>query len=136
MSLISDLKQSAPNLSKASKFLTITGIFYMLSGLNVLVWPGVSQTLYKDPPFAGQEQALFRLVGLLLLIVGWLYFFGGRTGGRQFVAAAILDRLILVPLVLVPLIISGVFPHTLSIFAILDPALALITWYLHSKSNV
>jgi hypothetical protein len=46
------------------------------------------------------------------------------------VAASIVDRLLFVPLVLVPLALSGVFPHLLLSFAILDASLALGAWVL------
>ena len=61
--------------------------------------------------------------------------FGGRTGGKQFVASSVLDRIILVPIVLVWLATSGVFPHLLLTFAVLDPLLAVITWHLLSKER-
>jgi LPXTG-motif cell wall-anchored protein len=46
------------------------------------------------------------------------------------VAASIVDRLLFVPLVLVPLALTGVFPHLLLSFAILDASLALGAWAL------
>jgi hypothetical protein len=67
---------------------------------------------------------------MAVAIIGWLYFFGGRTGGRQFVAASVLDRLVFVPLVLVPTAAAGVFPHVMIAFAVLDPILALVAWHL------
>ena len=76
-----------------------------------------------------------RVVGMSVAIIGWLYFFGGRSGGRQFVAASVIDRLVLVPLVLVPLALSGAFTHTLLFFAVLDPALALVAWRLLASSK-
>jgi hypothetical protein len=72
---------------------------------------------------------------MTVAIIGWFYLFGGRSGGRQVVAASVLDRIILVPLVLVPIAISGVFPHLLLFFAILDPLLGLVTWYLLAKER-
>jgi len=72
---------------------------------------------------------------MLLAIIGWFYFFGGRTGGRQFVAASVLDRLVLVPLVMVPIAMSGAFPRPLLAFAIIDPVLAIVAWRLLSKPD-
>ncbi|MGN6228397.1 MAG: hypothetical protein ACTHNM_13265 [Dyella sp.] len=93
------------------------------------------QTLLGDAPFQGHEAALVRVLGMALAVIGWLYFFGGRSGGRQVVAASVLDRLILVPLVLVPTALAGVFPHTMLSFAILDPALALGAWWLLARDT-
>jgi hypothetical protein len=91
------------------------------------------QTLFRDAPFVGQEGALFRVVGLLLVVIGWLYFFGGRSGSRQPVAASVIDRLIFVPLIFLPLAYAGVFPHLLVAFAIIDPLLGIGAWFLLSR---
>jgi hypothetical protein len=52
-----------------------------------------------------------RVVGLTVVVIGWLYLFGGRSGARQFIVASVIDRLVFVPPVLVPLAIAGVFPR-------------------------
>jgi hypothetical protein len=70
-----------------------------------------------------------------VMVIGWLYLFGGLSGGRRIVAASVLDRVVLVPLVLVPLAIAGVFPHFLLTFALLDPTLAIGAWLLLSRSD-
>jgi hypothetical protein len=135
MSLLATLKESPAPLAKASRFTWMCGAFYMASGALVLAWPGVVQTVMGDPDFVGHEAALVRLLGMLLLVIGWLYFFGGRSGGRQFVAATVIDRVVLVPLVLVPTAVAGVLPHTLLLFAVTDPALAVIAWLLLSRRH-
>jgi hypothetical protein len=107
----------------------------MVAGSMLMVWPAAVQTLFLDPEFAGRESALVRILGMTLAIIGWFYFFGGRSGGRQIVAASVIDRIVLVPLVLVPLALAGVFPHLLVTFAILDPVLGLIAWHLLNKEQ-
>jgi hypothetical protein len=92
------------------------------------------QTLFRDDEFAGHEEALFRVIGLTVMVIGWLYLFGGRSGSRQTIAASILDRWILVPVVLVPIAVAGVFPHALLAFALLDASLALGAWILRRKT--
>ena len=133
MSLLSDLTGAPAGLPAASKFTSFCGAFYVAAGLLFLVWPGAVQALFLDPAFVGRDEALVRVVGMAVAIIGWLYFFGGRTGGRQFVAASVLDRLVFVPLVLVPTAAAGVFPHVMITFAVLDPTLALVAWYLLSR---
>jgi hypothetical protein len=81
-------------------------------GATLIVWPEVTQTLFREPAFVGHEQALMRVIGLTVVVIGWLYFFGGRSGARQFIAASVVDRLVFVPAVLIPLAIGGVFPRT------------------------
>ncbi len=135
MSLITDLKNSPPTLATSSKFTSLNGIIYLAAGTLLMIWPGAVQTLFFDPDFVGREAALVRILGMTVAIIGWFYLFGGRSGGRQVVAASVLDRIILVPLVLVPIAISGVFPHLLLLFAILDPLLGLVAWYLLAKER-
>lgn len=57
---------------------------------------------------------------MTVAIIGWFYVFGGRSGSRQIVAASVVDRIVLVPLVLVPIAVAGVFPALLGVFAVLD----------------
>ena len=82
--------------------------------------PGSVQTIFMDAPFVGHECA-FRVLGMAVAVIGWLYLFGGRSGARQFGPASVLDRVVLVPAVLVPLVIAGIFPHTLGRLRFLIP---------------
>jgi hypothetical protein len=93
------------------------------------------QTVFRDAAFVGNEAALIRVTGMTVMVIGWLYLFGGLSGGRRIVAASVLDRVVLVPLVLVPLAIAGVFPHFFLAFALLDPALGIGAWLLLSRSE-
>jgi hypothetical protein len=133
MSLIKDLLDKPPDLSTASKYTVMNGVLYLGTGVLFIIWPGVVQTVFMDAPFVGNEGALFRIVGLLLVVIGWLYLFGGRSGARQAVAASVIDRLFFVPVVLLPLAMAGVFPHLLVALAILDPTLAIGAWILLSR---
>jgi hypothetical protein len=134
MSLIKDLLERPSTLSTASKYTVLNGAIYLGVGALLVGWPGVVQTLFRDPAFVGHEGALIRLVGMTIGVIGWLYLFGGRSGARQFVAASVIDRLVFVPAVLVPLAIAGVFPHLLLTFAIFDPSLAVGAWMLLSRT--
>jgi hypothetical protein len=133
MAFINDLFEKSPNLSTVSKYTTMNGIIYLGAGVALIVWPGVVQTLFMDAAFVGNEAALFRVVGMTASAIGWLYFFGGRSGAREFVAASVIDRLVIVPGVLVPLAISGVFPHVLLAFAALDVSLAIGALVLRAR---
>jgi len=134
MSFTSDLWATTPNLSRASQWTAMNGYIYLSLGALFVIWPGAVQTLFRDDEFAGHEEALFRVIGMTVMIIGWLYLFGGRSGGRQTVAASILDRWILVPVVLVSIAMAGVFPHVLLAFALLDASLALGAWILRRKT--
>jgi hypothetical protein len=74
-----------------------------------------------------------RVIGLTVVVIGWLFVFGGGSGARQIVAASIIDRLIFVPAVLMPVAMAGVFPHLLLTFAALDVLLAIVAWILFAR---
>ncbi|HEX4984673.1 MAG TPA: hypothetical protein VFV71_01245 [Burkholderiales bacterium] len=135
MAFIDDLLARPGTLSAGSRYSVANGVIYLALGLMFIAWPGATQTLFMDRPFVGDEQALFRVLGLTVVVIGWLYVFGGRTGGRQFSAASVIDRWIFVPGVLVPLAIAGVFPHVLLAFAILDVTLAVGAWVLLRRTR-
>jgi hypothetical protein len=135
MPLIKELLARPPNLSTTSKYTVINGVIYLAVGVLLIAWPGATQTLFMDRAFVGDEQGLIRAIGLTVVVIGWLYLFGGRSGARQIVAASVVDRLVFVPVVLLPLAIAGVFPHLLLTFAVLDPALAIGAWVLFGRKT-
>jgi hypothetical protein len=112
----------------------INGVTYLAIGTLLVIWPGVTQTLFMEPVFVGHERGLMRVIGLTVAVIGWLYLFGGRSGARQFIAAAVIDRLVFVPVVLIPLAIAGIFPHLFLTFAIFDALLAIGAWILFARS--
>ena len=135
ISLFQILRESPGSLAPSSRFTVFNGVLYLCAGAVFLVWPGVVQTFLLGPPFEGREESLTRVLGMAVAIIGWFYIFGGRSGARQVVAASVLDRVVLVPLVLGPLALSGVFPAVLGAFAVLDPVLGLIAWYLLAREG-
>ena len=130
-SLLNDLRQKPQRLSTASKYTALNGIGYLAIGAILIAGPGAIQTVFREPPFAGHEQALMRVIGLTVVVIGWLYLFGGRSGARQFIVASVIDRL--VPAVLVPLAIAGVFPRLFLTFTIVDALLAVGAWTLLAR---
>jgi hypothetical protein len=135
MSFFDHLLEKPTDLSTASQYSLMNGFVYLALGGLLIVWPGAVQTIFVDSPFVGNESALFRVIGMTVAVIGWLYVFGGRSGARQFGPASVLDRVVLVPLVLVPVVIAGVFPHTLGAFTILDPALGIGARMLHKRAT-
>ena len=133
MQLINDLLEKSPKQTMASRYTAMTGLLYLGAGALLIVWPGATQTLFRDSAFVGHEEGLIRILGLTVVIIGWLYLFGGRANSPQIVASSIVGRPILVPIVLVPLAIAGVFPHLLLTFAVLDPLLAIGAWVLLAR---
>ena len=134
MSFTSDLLARPPNPSRASKWTVMNGYVYLSLAALFIFWPGAVQTVFRDEPFVGHEQALFRVIGMTVGVIGWLYVFGGRSGGGQFGPASVVDRWTLVPLVGVPIALSGVFPRSILAFVVLDALLALGAWNLWRKT--
>ena len=130
MSLIEALLERPANLSNASKYTAMNGIVYLSAGVLLILWPGVVQEIFRDRAFVGDEQGLVRALGMAVVVIGWLYLFGGRSGSRQAVAASVIDRLTIVPLVLLPLAAFGIFPHLFIFFALLDMSLGVGAWVL------
>ena len=130
MSLIETLLERPASLSNASKYTAMNGIVYLSAGALLILWPGVVQEIFRDRAFVGDEQGLVRALGMAVVVIGWLYLFGGRSGSRQAVAASVIDRLTIVPLVLLPLAAFGIFPHLFIFFALLDMSLGVGAWVL------
>ena len=122
-------------MTVASKYTVMNGIGYLVVGAILIVWPAVTQMLFREPAFVGNEEALMRVIGLTVVVIGWLYFFGGRSGARQFVAASVIDRLLFVPAVLIPLALAGVFPRLFLTFTLLDALLAVGAWVLLAREQ-
>jgi hypothetical protein len=133
MSLMKELLEQPAASTTASKYTALNGVAYLVIGVLLIVWPGAIQTLFMESAFVGREEGLIRVIGLTIVVIGWLYLFGGRSGARQFVVASVIDRLLFVPLVLLPLAIVGVFPHLLVTFTIFDVLLAIGAWVLLSR---
>jgi hypothetical protein len=134
MAFINDLLDKPSGLTTASRYTALNGVIYLIAGATLVVWPGIVQTLFREAAFVGHEGALMRVIGLTVVVIGWLYLFGGRSGARQFVAASVVDRLVFVPLVLLPIAFAGIFPRLFVAFALLDASLAVGAWWLmHRK---
>jgi hypothetical protein len=123
--IIEKLLDRPAELPFASRYTIVGGLIYLSSGALLVVWPGAVQTLLKDPAFVGSESGLIRAMGMAVMVIGWFYVWGGRTGAQSFATATIFDRVILVPAVMLPLAAAGVFPHLMIAFAALDVGLGL-----------
>jgi hypothetical protein len=130
MSLMETLLERPANLSIASKYTAMNGIVYLSAGALLILWPGAVHAIFRDRAFVGDEQGLIRAMGMTVVVIGWLYLFAGRSGSRHAVAASVIDRLTIVPLVLLPLAAYGVFPHLFVLFALLDMSLGIGAWVL------
>src|SRR5690349_12032155 len=131
MSVLKAIFQPPPaDLAVPSRYTVFNGWIYLTIGVVLIFWPGFVPTVLGDRPYVASEAGLMRSLGLAVVVIGWLYLFGGRSGSRQLVAASVIDRWIFVPLVALPLAYAGVFPHLMVAFTILDVSLATGSWAL------
>ena len=84
MSLIETLLEKPTNLSIASKYTAMNGIVYLSAGALLILWPGAVQAIFRDRAFVGDEQGIIRALGMAVVVIGWLYLFGGRSESRPF----------------------------------------------------
>lgn len=135
MQLINDLFEKSPDQTVVSRYTAMNGVIYLGAGALLVLWPGAMQTIFGDSAFVGREEGLIRVVGLTVVIIGFLYLLGGRANAAQIIAVSIVCRPFLVPLTIVPLAIAGVFPGLLLTFVVLDTSLSIIGWVLYRKTR-
>jgi hypothetical protein len=64
---MNDLLEKPTNLSTASKYTAMNGLIYLTGGVLLIVWAGLTQTLFMDRAFVGDEQGLIRVIGLTVV---------------------------------------------------------------------
>lgn len=134
MSFFSSMLNRPSASTPLSKFTERCGMLYLALGASIFAWPQQFQ-LVGVAPFQGQEEGLARVIGFTVMIVGWFYLMGGRTGATSFGLATVFDRL-LVPFFLIPLSIAGQVAWQLTLpFAILDPALGLVAFIIWRRTK-
>ena len=72
MQLLADLLAKPATLPTASKYTAMNGIIYLSAGALLILWPGATQTIFRDRDFVGDEAALIRVMGLTVVVIGWL----------------------------------------------------------------
>ena len=122
--------------SGLSRYTEACGILYFLIGLLLAAVPSLAAGLLGIE-FAGAEEGYVRLAGVTVALIGYFYWFGGRTGATSFGLSTVADRL-LVPFILIPMALAGLIEMKLALpFAILDPLLGLgafVVWKRESKA--
>jgi hypothetical protein len=121
--------------SRLSRFVVANGLLYLAIGLGVCFAPTpVLLRVFFLDRLAGYEEGLARAVGLTLAVIGWLYAMGGRARSDSFALATVADRL-LIPLFLAYLHRLGLPLGMVLPFAILDPLLAIATWWIWRRER-
>ena len=109
MALIKTLLENPPSLTSASKYTTFNGFVYLVVGLLLIVGLASPRPSLGTLPLSGMRKGTMRVIGLTVVVIGWLYAFGGRSQAQQIVAASVIDRLVFVPAVLIPVAMAACF---------------------------
>jgi hypothetical protein len=129
------LKRGSSPQTRLSRYTERCGYFYLAVGLGLLFAPTGPVQLGLLPAYEGQEEALVRLLGLTLGVVGYFYVFGGRTHQRSFGLATVLDRLLVPALLGFVYTISHVEVMLVLPLAILDPLLGMGAYILWRRDE-
>lgn len=124
MTFLQTLLAAAPS-TPLSRYTVANGALYLGMGALLFAWPGAAQVAFFADEFVGREGGLVRVLGFVVMVIGWFYVAGGRTAADSFGLATVVDRLI-VPVALVPLAVTGAVDWHLAVpFAVLDPVLGI-----------
>lgn len=130
------LTDRPPELSRLARYTIWNGYLYMALGLALFVAPQGMLELQFQVPLRGYEVGLSNALGMTLLIIGWFYIMGGRTGRASFGLATVVDRA-LVPFLLTWLCARGQVPLLMALpFVILDPVLALGAFLIWRRERI
>lgn len=110
-------------MSPAARASQVFGLYIGLLGLVLLIAPNLLLTAFG---FAPTTEPWIRIVGFLLGILSHYYLAAAHHENRQFFAATIIPRLVVLP-VLAIFVLAQWAPAQLLIFAIPDVAGALWT---------
>ncbi|HAN30707.1 MAG TPA: hypothetical protein DCQ06_03845 [Myxococcales bacterium] len=121
--------------TRLSLFTERCGYFYAVLGFSFLFAPNAQAALGLLPPFSGQEEGLYRLIGLALGFIGYFYIFGGRGQSKTFGLATVLDRLVVPFLGLYIYLSSSIEVMIVLPLCIIDPILGATAYWLWRKDE-
>ena len=80
--------------TRLSRYTEACGFSYCALGAVIFLWPDSIVLAGLSIPFQGQEQGLMRVIGCVLMLIGYFYVFGGRTQQNSFGLCTVVDRLL------------------------------------------
>jgi hypothetical protein len=86
LNLISDLVEKPPKLTTASRYTVLDGVVYLIASFG-RAW--FRRSSGKKLSWAMKARSC--AIGMTIVLIGWLYVFGGRSGARQIVAASVIE---------------------------------------------
>ncbi|MGB0591522.1 MAG: hypothetical protein ACPGU1_17750 [Myxococcota bacterium] len=129
------LQRGSEPATRLSRYTERCGYFYLAVGMGLLFAPTGPVAVGLLPAYEGQEEALIRLLGLTLGVVGYFYVFGGRTQQPSFGLATVLDRLLVPGLLGFVYMASHVELMIVLPLAILDPILGIGAYILWRRDE-
>lgn len=122
-------------LGRLARYTIWNGVFYMVAGAGLFLAPRSMLELQFQVPMKGYEVGLSNALGMTLLVIGFFYVMGARTGRASFGLATVVDRAF-VPFLLGSLLLRDlVAPMMVVPFMILDPLLALGAFLVWRKER-
>eukprot|EP00929_Paragymnodinium_shiwhaense_P028893 TRINITY_DN16673_c0_g1_i1.p1 TRINITY_DN16673_c0_g1~~TRINITY_DN16673_c0_g1_i1.p1 ORF type:complete len:292 (+),score=18.41 TRINITY_DN16673_c0_g1_i1:98-973(+) len=115
-------------------FLLVQGVLYSGLGLGFMLGPQFLAPLLLMGPMTSGEAGVYRILGIEVVIIGYLYIQNARSNLEHAVAATTLDRL-LVPLPLAGIWMLGAPWQLCAAFGVLDPLLACLTAWSWQRSK-
>jgi len=124
---LATVRAAPKDRSRASRLTSAQGVFYAAVGVALTLAPSNLLALVNGMP--ADEQGMVRMSGVLIVIIGWFYFMGGRTGAPSFALATVVDRLA-IPFALGGLVLfADVSLQLVAPIIVLDPILAAMVWW-------
>ena len=121
-------------VSKTGKSILISGVYYGLSGLLLLLLPHTFLKLFSVP---NTEDLFVRLAGLLLFFLGYYYVRGALAEDELIFRCTLFDRV--GGAVVMALFVVFGYPLALLLFTVIDLVLALATvllWRAELKAKL
>lgn len=112
-------------MSSAARSIIFFGVYLLIAGLGFLLIPNLLLPIVGLPT---TTEVWIRVVGLLVAIIGGYYLHLGRLDDIPFFRATVPGRFAVVAGLLVFVLLDLAGPQLL-IFAVLDSAGAIWTWY-------
>ncbi len=112
-------------MSSAARSIIFFGVYLLIAGLGFLFIPNLLLSIVGLPT---TTEVWIRVVGLLVAIIGGYYLFLGRHNDILFFRATVPGRFAVVAGLLAFVLLDLAGPQLL-IFAVLDSAGAIWTWY-------
>ena len=110
-------------MSKSAFSLYVFSIYMFMLGLSLVALPNLILPLFHFPE---TDEVWIRVVGALVLIIGYFYFMASRQEVRSFFRWSVPARFS-VPVFFGAFVILGFAPPVLILFGIIDAATAIWT---------